>query len=91
MLACGDFQTGDIHVNCVLCGDVKSPITLSNSNDRPCAPLGLDMPLVPIIPSWTVCDYLLKKHPMFSMLTSLISLEGCNDRFCPVIFEGLDA
>ena len=56
MLACGtsDFQTSDIHVNRVLRGDVKAPITLSNSNDCPGAPLDLDIPLVPKIHSWTL-------------------------------------
>ena len=51
--------------------------------------MSLDMPLISENPSYTVCDELLKKHPQGQPAHSvaLKSLEGCSDRFHPVIFE----
>ena len=54
--------------------------------------MGLNMPLISEDPSWTVCDELLKKHPKGQPAYSaaLKSLDGCGERFHPVIFEALD-
>ena len=90
-----DFRAGDIHrhfVNRMLRGDVKAAIALLDSDDHTGAPMSLDLPLASENPSWTVCDELLKKHPKSQPAHSatLQSLDGCNDRFHPVIFEALD-
>ena len=89
------FQHGNVHhlfVNRMLHGDVKAAISLLDSDEHPGAPMSLDMPLDPAIPSWTVHDELLKKHSSDrpAHCNALKTLEGCKDRFHPVIFDALD-
>ena len=89
------FKVGDISCHFasrMLRGDVKAAIALLDSDDHSGAPMGLDTPLVSENPSWTVCDELLKKYPKGQPAHSaaLKSLDGCSERFHPVIFEALD-
>ena len=84
------FQHSNVHrlfVNRMLHGDVKAAISLLDSDEHSGAPMSLDKPLYPVIPSWTVCDKLLKKHPngQPAHCDALKTLEGYND-----IFDALD-
>jgi len=71
---------------------VKATIKVIDSASNSGTPLRLDMPVYMNLPSWTVYNELLKKHPpgQPAQPEALKPLSNGGSNFHPVIFDVLD-